>query len=68
MDRSSRQKINKAREMLNDTTEKLDLLFSGHSIQKKKNQNMYSFQAHMEHSQGMTTYWGTELTSTNLRV
>ena len=36
MDRSSRQKINKAREMLNDTTEKLDLLFSGHSIQKKK--------------------------------
>ena len=35
MDRSSRQKFNKATEMLNDTIEQLDLIFSGHYIQKK---------------------------------
>ena len=35
MDRSSRQKISKATEILNDTIEKLDLItFSGHYIQK----------------------------------
>ena len=37
MDRSSREKINKVTEILNDTREKLDLMkFSGHYIQKKK--------------------------------
>ena len=34
----------------------------------KKKTNIYSFQVHMEHSIGLTTYWGTKLTSTNLRV
>ena len=34
MARSSRQKINKATEILNDTTDQLDLIFSGHYIQK----------------------------------
>ena len=55
MAKSSRWKINKATEILNDTTEKLDLMeFLGHYIQK--NQNIPSFQVHMEHSQGLTTY------------
>jgi len=66
MDRSSRQKINKAAEILKETTEKLDLTFSGHYIQKNK--NIPSFQVHMEHSQELITYWGTKLTSKNLRV
>ena len=66
MDRSSRQKINKATEIVKDTIEKLDLTFSGHYIQK--NQNIHSSQVHMEHSQELITYWGTKLTSTNLRV
>ena len=35
MDRYSRQKINKARAFLNDTTEQLDSIFSGHYIKKK---------------------------------
>ena len=35
---------------------------------KKKNQNIHFFQVHMEHSQGLTTYWGTKLTPTNLRI
>ena len=40
--------------------------FSGHYIQR--NQNTHSFQVHMEYSQEFITYWGTKLTSTNLRV
>ena len=55
MDRSSRQKINKATEILEDTAEPLDLLISaGHYIQKTQNTN--SFQVHMEHSLGFTRY------------
>ena len=51
MDRSSRQRINKATEILNETIEQLDLLiFSGYYIQK--NQDTHSFQVHMEHSLG----------------
>ena len=47
----------------------LDLIdISGQCIQKKKKkQNIHSFQMHMEHSLGLTTYWGTKLTSTNSR-
>ena len=55
MDRYSRQKINKAAEILNDTIEKLDL--TDHYI--KKNKSIHSFQVHMEQSQGLTIYWGT---------
>ena len=66
MDRSSRQKTNKATEILKETKEKLDLTFSGHYIQK--NQNTHSSQVHMEYSQELITYWGTKLTSTNLRL
>ena len=41
MDRSSRQKINKARENLNDTTEKLDLIDIFRTLHSKKSE--YTF-------------------------
>ena len=47
MDRSFRQKINKETQPLNDTLDKMDLIFK-HSIQKQ--QNTHSFQVHMEHT------------------
>ena len=50
MDRSSKQKINKEMQVLNDTLDELDLIdISGHSIQKQKNT---PFKVHMEHSPG----------------
>ena len=56
MDRSSRQKINKEKEILNDTIEKLDLINIFKTLHpKKKNQNIYSPQVHMEHSQELIT-------------
>jgi len=68
-DKSFRQKINKATEILKDTIEKLDLIdISRTSYPKKIVIIIYSFQMRMEYSQGLTTYWGTKLTSTNLRV
>ena len=69
IDRYSRQKINKATETLNDTIEQLDFIDIFWTLHpKKKKQNIHSFQVHMEDSRGLTTYWGTKLTSTNLRV
>ena len=41
------------------------MTFLGHYIQK--NQTIHSFQVHMEHSQGLTTYWGTKLTLNKFR-
>ena len=67
MDRSSRQKISKATEILNDTIEQLDLI-DIFRILHPKHQNIHSFQVHMEHSQGLTTYWDTKITLRNLRV
>ena len=50
MDRSSKQKINKETQVLNDTLDEMNLLISsGHSIQRK---NTLSSQVHMEHSPG----------------
>ena len=68
MDRSSRQKSNKTTEILNDTIEKLDLIDIFRTLHPKKNHNIHSSQEHMEHSQELITYWGTKLTSTNLKV
>ena len=48
MDRSSRQKINKATEILNDTVEQLDLIDIFRTLHPKK--NTHSFQVHMEYS------------------
>ena len=50
MDRSSRQKINKGTQALNDTLDQMDLIFIEHSIQKQ--QNTYSLKVHIEHSAG----------------
>ena len=55
MDRSSRQEINKATEILNDTIEKLDFIDIFRTLHPKKSE--YTFQVHMEYSQGLTTYW-----------
>ena len=51
VDSSSRQKINKATEILNDTIEQLDLIDIYRTLKKKK-QNRRFFQAQMEHSLG----------------
>ena len=67
MDRSSRQKISKATEILNDKRETLDLIGIFKTLNPKKSEYTFS-QVHMEHSQELLTYWGTKLTSTNLRV
>ena len=67
MDRSSRQKINKATEILKDTIEELDLIDIFRTLHPKKSEYTFFSNAH-GHSQGSVTYWGTKLTSTNLRV
>ena len=49
MDRSSKQKMNKETQALNDTLDEMDLISSGHSIQMQKNT---SSQVLMEHFPG----------------
>ena len=59
MDRYSRQKISKATEILNDTIEQLvliDIFRTLHPIPP----HIHSFQVHMEHSQGLSPYWGAK--------
>ena len=73
MDRSSKQKINKALETLNDTMEQLDLIGIFRTLHTRKfkthkKQNIHSCQVLMEHSQGLTVYRDTKLSSTNLRI
>jgi len=67
MDRSSRQKINTATEILKDTIEKVDLSDIFRTLHTKS-QNIHSSQMHMEHSQELITSRGTKQTSTNFRV
>ena len=55
MHRSSRQKIRKTTEILNDTIEQLDLIDIFRTLHAK-NQSTYSFQMHIEHSLGLTAY------------
>ena len=51
MDRSSKQKINKEIQVLNDTLDEMDFIdIPGQSIQIQK--NTPSSQVHMEHSPG----------------
>ena len=57
MDRSSKQKINKETQVLNDTLdEMISLISSGHPIQMQKNTPS---QVHMEHPPGYITSWVT---------
>ena len=55
MDKSSRQRLNKATEVLSDTIEQLDLIDIFTTLHPKK-QITHSFQVHMEHSLELTTY------------
>jgi len=50
MDRSSRWKVNKNTQALNDALDQIDLILTGHSIPKQ--QNTLSSQVHTEHSPG----------------
>ena len=54
MERSSRQKISKETEALNDTLEQMDLIYIENSIQKQK--NTHSSPVHMQHSLEQITY------------
>ena len=56
MDRSSRQRINKATEILNDTIKQLDLIDIFRTLHSKKTQKSHFFQVQMEHSLGLTTF------------
>ena len=65
MDRSSKQKINKGTQVLNNTLAEKDLIDIIRTFQMHK--NTPSSQMHMEDSPGQTTYWVTNQTSVNLR-
>ena len=66
MDRSSKMKINKETQALNDTLNKMDLIdIYRHSNQKQKN-TLFS-QVLMEHSLGWTISWVTNQALVNLR-
>ena len=67
MDRPSRQETTKATDPKGHNR-KVRLSWHFGDITCKKNQNIHSSQVHMEHSQGLITYCGTKLTSTNLRL
>ena len=51
MDRSSKQKINKETQALNDTVDQIDLIDIYRTVTQKW-QNTLSSQVHMEHSPG----------------
>ena len=61
MDRSSKQKINKETQVLNDTLDEMDLIDifkTFHEMQK----NTASSQVHIQHSPGEATGWVTNQT------
>ena len=65
MNRSSGQKISKTTEIQNDTT--IKTLYQDSTF-KKKTKTTHTFDVYMEHSPGLTTYYGTKQTSPKLRV
>ena len=67
MDRSSRQTINKATEILNDTIEKIDLIDIFKTLHPKKSEYTFFSSAHGTLSR-IDYILSTKLTSTNLRV
>ena len=66
MDRSSRQKINKETQALNDTTDQIDLIDICRTFHPKQ-QITLSSQVRTEHSPGWITSWVTNQASENLR-
>ena len=65
MDRSSKMVINKETQALNDTLNKMDLIFIGYSIQKQW--NTLSSQVLTEHSSGKIVSWVTNQALVNVK-
>ena len=65
MDRSSRQKINEATEILKETIEKLDSVDIFSILHPKISEYTFFSSAH---GTELITYWGTKLTAIYLRV
>ena len=65
MDRSSKQKINKETQVLNDALDGMNLIDIFRTFQMQMNTS--SSQVHMEHSPGYATSWVTNQTSANFR-
>ena len=67
MDRSSRQKINEATEVLNHTIDQLNLIDIYRTLHLKKTQNTHSSQACMEHSLGTDHILGHKISLNKLK-
>ena len=65
MDRSSKRKLTKATEILNDTIENLKFTDIFRTLHPKKSEYTFFSSAHGI-SQGLTTHWGTK--PINLKV
>ena len=65
MDRSTKQKLNKEAQTLNDTIDQIDLIDIYRTFHLKVIE--YTFQVLMEHSPGQITSWVTYQASVNLR-
>ena len=65
MDTSSKQKINKETQALNDTIDQADLIDVYRTFHQKQ-QITLSSQVHMEHSPGQITSWVTDQSLVNL--
>ena len=65
MDRSSKMKINKETEALNDTIDQIDLIDIYRTLHPKITQ--YTSQVCTEHSPGLIISWVTNQASVNLR-
>ena len=62
MDRSTRQKINKETQALNDTLNQMDLIHIYRTFHPKATEHTFS-QVHMEHSLRLIISWATNQTS-----
>ena len=66
MDRSSKQKINKETQVLDDTLDEMDLIDIFTTFHPNAKDTLSS-QVHIEHSPGQTTSWVKSQTTVNLR-
>ena len=66
MDRSSKQKINKETQVLNDTLDEMDLIDIFRTFHPNAEEYTF-FSLHIEYSPGQTISWATNQASVNLR-
>ena len=66
MNRSSRQKISKETQSLNDTLEQVDLIDIYRAFHSKAAEYTF-FSVYMEHSPGWIAWWPTKLALVNLK-